>query len=304
MDTGALMQMIVSYIGEEKAANLTQQQIDIFRKQIADMRGIPLPQLPNVTPEQLGAAAQSKVYSDPALRQQEQDSLSEYGNVYNQGGLDFKSRADINELLNQAASSAQSGADSIRQHLQGTGQLGSGADIAMQMGNGQAAAQRGGEAALQTAALAEQRKMDALAAKTGLAGKMRGEDLSEKTARAQAQDARDEWNAASRSKAGYYNAGLPQQQFQNQVTKVTGGFAPGSNLAGAYANEAQGQRGFWSGMGAGAHQAMDSMGRSSGGGGGGSGGGVNSDDPNSVYRNGTNYGGSNPDEWNNPYGGY
>lgn len=304
MDYGSFIQGILSFYGQEQAQKLTQQQIDTYKEQLANLQGIPLPSLPNITPEQLGAAASSQVYSDPALRQNQQDSLSEYNNIDQQGGLDFKTRADINNLLNQTESSAQSGAASIRQHLQGTGQLGSGADIAMQQGNAQANASRANTDAWQQASEAQTNRMQALAGKTSLATNMRGEDLAEKQSRAAAQDARDTWNAQSRDKADYYNSGLPQQQFNNQVSKVTGSFAPGSNLASAYGNASNNAANFWSGLGYAANKGTQTLGGSGSGGGGGGGGGVNPDDPNSVYGQGTNYGGSDPSDWENPYGGY
>lgn len=301
MDYGTMLQMIMGMVGQQQAGAMTQQQIDVLKGQIAQMAGIPLPNLPQITPEQLGQAAQSGVYADPALKQSEQDSLSEYGNIYGQGGLDFKAKADINSLLNQANSNAQSGAASIRQHLQGTGQLGSGADIAMQQGNAQSAAQRGNANAMSTAALAEQRKMDALANKTKLASSMRGEDVNEKNARAAAQDARDQWNAASRQNAQQYNAGLPQQNFNNAVTKTTGAFAPGTNLAAAYANEGNATRGMWGNLGAAAAYGAKGVGSGTSSGGSSA---VNPDDPSSVYKGGTNYGTSDVTDWENPYGGY
>lgn len=302
MDYGTMMQMIMGMVGQQQAGAMTQQQIDVLKGQISQMAGIPLPNLPQITPEQLGHAAQSQVYSDPALRGQEQSALSDYGNIYSQGGLDFTAKADMNDLLNQANSSAQSGADSIRQHLQGTGQLGSGADIAMQMQNAQGAAQRGSDAALKTASAAEGRRTDALGNMAKLSSSMRGEDVSEKNARAAAQDSRDQWNAASRQSAQQYNAGLPQQNFNNQITKTTGAFAPGTNLAAAYANESNATRGMWGNLGAAAAYGAKGVGNGPSSGGGGTQ--VNPDNPSSVYSGATNYGGSDPSEWQNPWGGY
>jgi hypothetical protein len=301
MDMGAFLQAILSMVGEENAQSLTQEQIDVYKKQIAQMAGIPLPEMPNITPEQLGQAAAAGVTADPRLKQTENDTLADFGNIYSQGGLDFRTRADLNDALGQSASNAQADQQSIRQRLQGTGQLGSGADIAMSMAGASSAAQRGNSNAFKTAALGEQRKMDALKERGSLASQMRGEQYSEDMKAAMAKDARDQWNAESRSRAQQYNAGLPQQQFQNQVTKVTGGFAPGSNLAQAYANSADSTRGLWSGLGYAANKAWNggpgSGSGGQGGGGGGGGGYANADDPNSVYKYGTNYGGSDPSEW-------
>lgn len=305
MDYGTLIQLAMSMYGEQAAKNMTAEQLRIFERQVNAMEGLQLPDLQQLKPEQLGPSASGGIEADPHTKQTEEDVLAEMGNLYGSGGLDFRDKASLAELLDSANQQAQSQQAGIRQQLQGTGQLGSGADIAMRMGAAQGAAQRGGDAAMKQASIAAGRRMDLLHSRGSMASSMRGEDFNERMRAAAARDAREQWNAASREKAGYYNAGLPQQQFNNRLTKITGSFAPGSNLAAAYGNEAQGQRSFWSGLGASAKYGADAYGRPSGGGSGGDGGPhLQSDDPNWTYRNGTDYGGSDPNDWENPYGGW
>jgi hypothetical protein len=98
--------------------------------------------------------------------------------------------------------------------------------------------------------------MDALKELSNEASAMRNQDFSEKNTAAQAADARNQWNAASQEKAGYYNAGLNQQQFQNALNQATGAGGAANNLASTYLSEANGVRQQGAGTGAAAYNGV------------------------------------------------
>jgi hypothetical protein len=121
---------------------------------------------------------------------------------------------------------------------------------------------------------------------------VRGQDWAEAAQTAGARDARAESNVGRREKANYYNAGLPQQNFTNKMSKNTGQLAPGNNLAAFHGNQAQSQRDFWGNMGAAA-----AANNSSGGGSNSSSSGGNTQKRDA---NGDPYE-TEPEEWENPW---
>jgi hypothetical protein len=247
------------------------------------------------------------VRSDPAQREQELEMMSQLRDVYNHGGLDLQSRAALNDAMNRASVQGNSARRALADSFAARGQLGSGAQLAMGNQTAQNQANASNQAALDAAASGDQRKMAALSAYGQAASQLRNQDFSEASARAKAQDEANLWNASAQEKANYYNNGGRQQQaFQDAMQRATGAVSAGNNLAGFYGTQQQMGLNM---LGNAVQTATGAAGKAasgSGGGGGGqgygSGGSVNPDDPNSVYQNGVNYGGSDAGDWANPYG--
>lgn len=287
--------------------DLTGQQQQTLLQQIYNqLRNEPLPDLQNVNPTQLGDPGMAGVYSDPAQRQQELEVMSNLRNVFSNNGLDLQDRAAMNEALNRASVTGNSARRALASDFASRGQLGSGAQLAMANQTAQNQANTSNQNSLDIAAQGEQRKASALNAYGSDASALRGQDFSEASARAKAQDEANQWNANAAEKANYYNNGGRQQQdFQNRMGRDTGAMNAGNNLSGFLG--AQQQMGLNAVGNLGSAVATGAKGVAGSGGSGASGstgGTANPDDPYSTYNSGTNYGSSDPSEWANPYGGW
>lgn len=229
-------------LGEQKAGAQTAQQQAMLQQIYDELRNIPLPELERIVAEQLGPSAMEDVRSDPMQRQQQLEVMDELRNIFEGGGFNVEDRAAMSEAMNRA--NVQGGAQrrALASDFAQRGQLGSGARLALGNMDAQGAANRSSQMAQDIAARGEVRRRGALDKYGEMAGDVRRADFGEASARAGAADAASRWNASAREKAGYYNAGLPQQQFGNRVTRATGQQGAGGNLAKFYGDEAQGTR--------------------------------------------------------------
>lgn len=238
MDYGAMAGAMTGAAGSLAGASGQQNMSDAQRKLLEqilnEIRDIPLPDLERIMAEQLGPSAMEGVHSDPEQRQAQLDIMDELRDIYSSGGLNLEDKAALNEGLNRANVAGNASRQRLASDFAARGQLGSGAQLAMGNMGAQSAANRANQTALDVGAMGQKRRMDAMGRYAGLASDVRGQDFGESSARAQAKDAADRWNAASREKAGYYNAGLAQQQFGNRMTKATGSQGAGNNLAAQY----------------------------------------------------------------------
>jgi hypothetical protein len=260
MDYSALIGMIGSAAGEAQAGKLSAQQQRILEDLYAQLRDTPLPDLKDVDPTQLGPTAMEDVRSDPDQRQQQLEALTSLRDIFEHGGFNLEDRAAMAEAMNRANVSGSAQRHALAGEFAQRGQLGSGARLAMGNMDAQGAANRSSQAGQDIAARGEARRMGALNNYADLAGRLRSQDFGESSARAQAKDAADRWNAGAREKANYYNAGLAQQQFGNSIAKATGQQNAGTNLAGFFGNEAQGTRNQYAGYGRAAAEAVKGSG--------------------------------------------
>jgi hypothetical protein len=295
MDYSMLIGLAMSLASEAKAGKLSQEQQQMLQDIYDKLGNIPLPELQKIQAEQLGPTAMEGVHSDPEQRQQEMETMSSLRDLFEHGGFNIEDRAALNEELNRANVQGSAQRHALAGEFAQRGQLGSGARLALGNMDAQGAANRSNQAGLDIAAQGEKRRMDALTHYGDMASHLRGEDFGEASARAQAKDAADRWNASAREAAGRYNAGLAQQQFNNQVTKTTGQQSSANNLAAFYGNEAQGVRNQGANYARAAAEASKGFG--SGGGNSNGGGGQKYDASGNPYD-------SDPSEWDNPYGGY
>lgn len=244
MGYAALLQMAISLYGEEKAKNMTREQLDVLREQLADVQRVQLPDIQNITPDQLGDSAVASMKSDQTLRAKQLQALGTIQNLIDSGGLDLTDQASLEDATSQALNQQKRARAGVAADAAARGQMNSGNRLVMDLDAAQAGSNAARKTGLETAALAQRRRLDAIREASGMAGGLREQDWREGEAAARAKDIRDERNAAAREKAQYYNAGIPQQQFTNALGKATGQL-PSSN---AYAG----------GLGAGATDARAS----------------------------------------------
>lgn len=241
-------QLAVALMGEEKAKQLSQKQLELLAQQYADLKGISLPELAKINPEQLGASAVGSMKMDQGLRSKQLQAIGELQNMIDKGGLDYTDKAALEDSLDTSRKQESRARAGVAADAASRGQLNSGSRLLMDMDAAQSGMNNARKTGLETAALAQQRRLAAIRDATSMTSALRGQDWSESESANRAKDLRDERNAAAREKAQYYNAGLPQQQFQNQVTKATGQSSGANNLAAAYGNAATDARGSAAGV--------------------------------------------------------
>lgn len=235
-------QLAIAFMGEEKASKLSQQQLELLGKQLAQLQGIELPDLPEIAPEQLGESAVAGLQSDEGLRSNQLQAIAELQNIVDAGGLDLSDKVSLEQALDVARNQQRRARAGVTGDLAGRGQLDAGARMVMGLDAAQAGANELRRTGMETAAMAQRRRLDAIRAAADASGGLREQDWREKESPARAKDLRDELNAAARQKATLYNAGIPQQQFNNAVTKVTGQQTGVNNMAqglGAAATDAR-----------------------------------------------------------------
>ena len=106
------------------------------------------------------------------------------------GGYTPEEEAALRNIQSQTAAMASSQQAALQGQLQRQGVLDSGARIAMQQAAGQAAANRAGQAGLETAAQAQRRAFQAMQAQGQLGTSVRAGTFEEARARAAAEEAR------------------------------------------------------------------------------------------------------------------
>jgi hypothetical protein len=259
VDYGALMQMAISLFGEEQASKMNATQLRMLEQQLADVRGIELPDLPQIQAEQLGDSNVGGMQSDPALRQKQLQAIATLQNIIDQGGLDLTDRAALEEALSKADSQGQRARAGVAADAAARGQLNSGARLVMDMNAAQVGANAARRTGTEVAAEAQRRRLQAIREASGMAGGLREQDWREAETANRAKDIRDERNAAAREKANLYNAGLPQQGFNNALAKATGQLPSTSAVGNALSQQAQSTQQLYAGLGQAANQAYGNV---------------------------------------------
>ena len=199
--------------------------------------------------EALGPSRFEEIAMDPRLQAAQMAALEGITGITEAGGLDAQSRLNLEEGLGRIAGAEQARLQQLREDPT----LGQGQKLALQSAAIQGAGQGGRDVALQTAAQAQQARMAALGQQSNMASGMQGQQLQLAGQKASAADAIAQFNtqqrmgvqsqnlgarqaianqaAATRNQQEMYNKGLLQQQFQNQMAKVTGVTGAQSNLA-------------------------------------------------------------------------
>lgn len=144
-----------------------------------------------------GPSAYEEISTDPRLRGAQTDTLGRLREIADAGGLDARARLGLADALETQATETRGQDQAIMARARARGIGGSDLEMLNRMVAQQGAAQRGSRAALEQAAIGEQRKMDALQQGGALAGSIRAADFGEASTKANAQDAISRYNAAN-----------------------------------------------------------------------------------------------------------
>lgn len=224
-----------------------------------------------VTPEEIqavdqGPSAYNNISLDPAARQAQKNALAAYQEIVNSGGLDAESKLALQQVIDAAKTEAKGEQGAIMQKAQAMGQGGGDFALTQRAIAAQGASNTAATQGMQAAAMAEANREQALSDMANLGGSMNASEFGQESTKAAAQNAIDATNAGYKNAANvgnvsnnmagqqfnvsnargvdaantaanqnkvYYNANLPQVQFNNELAKA-GGMA-GVNTAQATA---------------------------------------------------------------------
>ncbi len=246
---GGGSQVLSGIFGELASAGDRDAQMKLIDQTLREYEGLTPPELEALKAEQLGGSALEGVQADPKAKEAQYAALAQLQQLARSGGLNLQDRANLARANAEGARQASSARSGIAADMAARGQYGGGQQLAMQLQGQQAAANRGAQTGLETAAMAQRRGLDAILEGGRLGGQLRGQDYDEKSRAAQARDLVSRYNADSRAGAARYNAMLPQQQFQNQLQVTNAKAGARGQKAGQHGQRADDTRNMFAGVG-------------------------------------------------------
>ena len=217
-------------IGAAISAN-QQDKANAIRAQLAQQfQNVPLPTIDKMIAQKLppeSAAAYTKVTQ---ASQAQGDVLGKYMGEVNAQGETADDRASYMRMQNAAAGSGNSAQGAVERNMATRGLGGSGMSFALQQQGAQGAINAANSSGVQEAADARGRYMSALQGAGQLAGQIRGQD----TEALKAQDAINEFNARQQQDADQRNQMIPQQNYDNAMSKQTAVANEGNGVAAGY----------------------------------------------------------------------
>ena len=222
-----------------------------------------------VTPGTIDPAQQrdtefNNIALDPATRAAQAQALGGFTNIAGAGGLDANAMLGIQQAKDAANEQNAGMQGAIMKNAEATGEGGSGATLTQRLLAARDAANTTAGQGLQEAAMAQNNRQNALQQMASIGGTMNTEDYDQAAAKAASQNAINASNTAAKNAAKttnvsnnmagqefnvnnaqtvnannttanqgnvYYNAQLPQQQFNNDLAKA-------QSAAGTYSNAA------------------------------------------------------------------
>ena len=203
-------QMVTAIVGEVGKAASADDQKKMLQDSMAMLDRIGRPDLKAMVAEQLGrpeAAGQ-----DPRMAAAQQQALAQMQG-FAKGEITPADRARMELAQGEAARRGKIQQASILSGAQQRGQLGGGAQLAMQQQAAQGQNESAYNAALQDMINQQSRQFSAIGQSAGMAGNMSNQDFQRKSA----ADAVAAANARARTQAQGYNLGIPQKDWENQM---------------------------------------------------------------------------------------
>jgi len=198
--------------------------------------------------------------------------------IGNQGGLTSSDKAKLQEIQNQEQTSARGSREAILQNANARGAGGSGLEMLAQLQNAQDSATRASSRDLNVSAQAQDRALQALQQAGQMGGNINQQQFGQQAAVADSRNAISQFNAANRqqvnsnntainnnamqtnlqnkqntananvdtqNKQQQYNSQLPQQQFQNEMTKAGGITGISRSAADQASSDANSEKNLW-----------------------------------------------------------
>lgn len=196
--------------GSDKADKLRQQALDAFNAvKTPDLSSLQV-QLQKavvagtITPEQaeaqlLNSNAFNAIKADPNLVGAQKQALQSLQDTASAGGLTAVDKAQLQDITDNQNQENKSSSDAILANARARGMGNTNGTMAARLIAEQGSADRASKSGLGVAALAQARALEALKAAGTQATGMRTQDVGEQTAKASAQNAIDQFNAANKT---------------------------------------------------------------------------------------------------------
>lgn len=206
--------------------------------------------------QSLGPSAMENISVDPAMKQAQMNALLKLQQIGDEGGMTATDRARLSRIQSEGDANLRGQQGAIMQNLATRGMSGGGSELVARQLASQENANRQAQQGLDVASQAEQRALQAIMQSGQLGGQIGQQGFQNAAQIAQAKDAINKFNAAntqdvaSRNVSGrnqaqqinaqsqqnianqntglaneaqrYNTQTLPQQQYQNQMGRVTG----------------------------------------------------------------------------------
>lgn len=222
----------------------------------------------NIAVAEQAPSAYNNISLDPATRAAQMSALQSYMDIANSGGLDAESKLAIQQAIDAANNQSRGDQGAIMNTAQAMGQGGGDFALTQRAIASQGASNNAATQGMQAAAMAEANREAALNSMANIGGSINASDYGQAATKAAAQNTINATNQgatnaantnnvtnqiqtgefnvgtkqgvnAANTTAGqnkvYYNAGLPQQQFNNELAKASGV----AGVSGSQANAAQ-----------------------------------------------------------------
>ena len=219
---GAVPGVIGNLAGNQAQMNAYANVLKNLQGEMGDYSKIGPAGYQNLTAQQLGPSALASIQPDAAARGDQQAAISQLGDIANSGGLELSDRNALNQLEQTESRNNAARGNSLANQFAARGQLGGGAQLAMDLAGNQNAATNANQQGESIAAQAQQRAMQAVLNKGAAARSMANDDYARKQAAAQAADSIAAHNASMRTDASKYNNTLAGQNLEDQYKKLQG----------------------------------------------------------------------------------
>ena len=229
----------------------------------------------------LGPSASEGIVLDPVYKKAQMDALSSLMDISQNDGRDARFQADASRLQNDINSNLRGNTDAITQNMAVRGMSGGMGELVAKNIETQNAANRQAQLELDLNAQAQQRALDALMNQNQVASNMNSNEFNQQKSKADAKDTIDRFNALhqqqvisnnvgiknnaqatnaqnsqnvanmnteTKNQAQQYNLNIPQQNFNNQMSKsgsVSSGYL---NEANRKDNAKDKNAAFWGGL--------------------------------------------------------
>lgn len=241
-----LIAAIAGSAAGEAASSMDQGEVMRLIKGVSDEFGrIDVPKLQQLLLQKQSDTRLAGIKDDPTYRAQQNAADAQLNDVIGGGGLTIADRAALNAVRNRTARTASAGRNAILGGMAARGSLDSGAQLAAQLSENQDAAELAAAAGADTAGRAQARSFEAIRERARNAGAGLDRSFQQEATKAAAQDAINAGNTAIANTAARYNAGIPQQNFENQVRLAGAKAQPAYALAGAHAAKAKDTKQAW-----------------------------------------------------------
>lgn len=191
-----------AYLGYRSASKSRKQAQANIDAAVRGLEGVPVDQLDELLGAyQTGDSEFEGLEADSGLKARQMSALDQIINEARQGGLGVQDKAALAQAQRATNQNERGQRDAILMEMARRGMGGSGQELAAQLSAQQGGAERLSAHGTAVGGMAADRRLKLLGASGEMAGRMRGQDYSERSSRAAALDQIAKFNAAGRQQA-------------------------------------------------------------------------------------------------------